>query len=159
VVFYRCASLVSVTFGNKVTSIGTSLSEGGGVFSYCASLTGVYFKGNAPKGIYGFYNNNTAIVYYLPSAKGWSNTFAGRPTALWNPQAQTGDGHFGAQSNQFGFTITGTTNIPLVVEACTNLTGPVWTPLQTCTLTNGSMYFRDPQWSNSPCRFYRFRSP
>jgi hypothetical protein len=62
-------------------------------------------------------------------------------------------------SNQFGFTITGTTNIPIVVEASANLATASWTALQTCTLTNGSVYFSDPEWTNYPARFYRIRSP
>ena len=31
--------------------------------------------------------------------------------------------------------------------------------MQTCTLTNGSIYFSDPDWTNHPTRFYRIRSP
>ncbi|MGH7953958.1 MAG: hypothetical protein ACREFE_18830 [Limisphaerales bacterium] len=77
---------------------------------------------------------------------------------MWNPQAQTSDGSFGVQNNQFGFNITGTRNIPIVVEASTNL-GGTWTPLQACTVTNGSIYFSDSQWINYPNRFYRIRSP
>jgi hypothetical protein len=46
-----------------------------------------------------------------------------------------------------------------MVEACTNFTNPVWQPVQTNTLTGGSSYFSDPQWTNYPARFYRFRSP
>jgi hypothetical protein len=89
----------------------------------------------------------------------WGLTFAGLPAVLWNPQVQTSDGSFGVRTNRFGFNITGTTNIPIVVEACTNLTSPVWTTLQSCNLTNGSLYFSDPQWTNYPSRFYRIRSP
>ena len=63
------------------------------------------------------------------------------------------------QTNQFGFTITGTTNIPILVEACANLASPSWTALQTCTLTNGSIYFSDPQRTNYTARLYRIRSP
>jgi hypothetical protein len=63
------------------------------------------------------------------------------------------------QANQFGFTITGTANIPLAVEACSNLGSATWTALQTCTLTNGSIYFSDPNWGNYPARAYRIRSP
>jgi hypothetical protein len=66
---------------------------------------------------------------------------------------------FGVLSDQFGFTITGTPNIPIVVEASTNLKGASWTPLRSCSLTNGSIYFSDPQWTNYPNRFYRLRSP
>ena len=63
------------------------------------------------------------------------------------------------RTNNFGFNITGSTNIPIVVEACTKLGSASWIALQTCTLTNGSLYFSDPQWTNSPARFYRIRSP
>jgi hypothetical protein len=31
--------------------------------------------------------------------------------------------------------------MPIAVKACTDLTSPVWTPLQTLNLTNGSFYF------------------
>jgi hypothetical protein len=85
-------------------------------------------------------------------------SFGGLPIVLWNPVIQTGDGHFGVWSNQFGFTITGTANIPVVIQACTNLATPGWTPLFTGTLTNGSLYFSDPAWITYPGRFYRISS-
>lgn len=66
---------------------------------------------------------------------------------------------FGVRTNQFGFTITGTSNLVVVVEACTNLANPVWQPIKTNTLTGGSCYFNDPAWTNYPGRFYRLRSP
>jgi hypothetical protein len=79
--------------------------------------------------------------------------------SLWNPRAQTSNSSFGVQSNQFGFNISGTTSIPIVVEACTNVSNPNWVPLLNYTLTNGTVYFTDPQWTNYPVRFYRLRSP
>jgi len=85
----------------------------------------------------------------LPGTTGWSSPFDGFTALLWNPQAQTSDGLFGVQTNQFGFNITGTTNIPVMLEACTNLGGN-WVPLQSVRLTNGSFYFSDPQWTNYP---------
>jgi hypothetical protein len=108
-----------------------------------------------------FRGDTNATVYFLPGTTGWPTspaTFGGLPTALWNPQAQTGDANFGVQSNLFGFNITGTTNISIVVEACTNLVG-AWIPLQSVSFTNGCFYFSDPQWTNYPGRFYRLRSP
>lgn len=63
------------------------------------------------------------------------------------------------QSNAFGFIISWATNASVVVGACTNLANPVWTPLQTLTLTNGSVYLSDPQWTNYPCRFYGIGLP
>jgi hypothetical protein len=154
--FYFCTSLTSITIGNGVTSIGDY------AFQMCSNLGGVYFKGNAPSlgsdvfgSEFGRDSDSNATVYYLPGTSGWGTTFGYRPTMLWNPQAQTRDGCFGVRTNQFGFNITGTTNIPIVIEACADLSSPVWVPLQGCTLTNGSIYFCDPQWTNYPSRFYR----
>jgi hypothetical protein len=66
---------------------------------------------------------------------------------------------FGVRTNAFGFTIAWATNIPIVVNACTNLANPVWSPLATNSLAHGSSCFRDSQWTNYPARFYRLRSP
>ena len=77
---------------------------------------------------------------------------------IWNPQIH-GGGDFGIQANQFGFTISGSTNLVVVIEACTNLSNPVWIPLQTNTLTDGVFYFSDPAWTNYPARFYHLRQP
>jgi hypothetical protein len=66
---------------------------------------------------------------------------------------------FGIQTNCFGFNIAGNTNATVVVEACTNMTNPVWVPVQTNILTSGSTYFSDPGWTNYTDRFYRLRSP
>jgi hypothetical protein len=97
--------------------------------------------------------------YYLPGSTGWESTFAGRPTVLWNPTIQTADSRFGVRSDGFGFNIAGTPNIRLVVEATSSLTSCAWMPLQSLTLTNGLVAFRDQGWTNRPARFYRIRSP
>jgi hypothetical protein len=80
-------------------------------------------------------------------------------TPLTNPQIQTGDASFGVRTNRFGFTISGTSGSVVVVEACTNLTNPTWAAVGTNTLTGGSSYFSDAQWTNYPARHYRLRSP
>ncbi|HKW30190.1 MAG TPA: leucine-rich repeat protein [Verrucomicrobiae bacterium] len=152
--FADCSGLTSVTIGSGVSNFGS------GAFFNNYNLQALYFQGNAPAltGVEQlFYGVNTAVakIYYLPGTTGWTNPFAGLPVVLWNPVMQTGDGSFGVQSNQFGFTITGTSNIPVVVEACTNLANPAWTPLLTGTLANGSLYFSDPAWPYYPERFYR----
>lgn len=121
------------------------------------SLT--FFQGNAPSIGSRVFEPSPHTVYYLPGATGWTNGIAGLIPVLWNPEAQTSDGSFGVGVNGFGFDITGTTNIPIMVEAATNLTGAPWTALQSCTLTNGSIDFSDPQSTNYPSRFYRLRSP
>jgi len=154
--FYSCLGLSIVTIGNSVTSIGDN------AFIYCPVLTNVYFAGNAPTIDSSVFYASASTFYYLPGTKGWATFNADSgfyPAVLWNPQAKTGNGSFGVQNNQFGFNITGTTNIPIVVEASTNLADGVWTPLQSCLVTNGSIYFSDPQWTNNPGRYYRISSP
>jgi hypothetical protein len=125
---------------------------------------GVYFQGNSPSlgGSSVFVGDTHPIVYYLPGTTGWTSTFGGRPTALWflpNPVILTSGPSFGVKTNQFGFIISWATNVPVIVEASTNLANPAWSPVATNTLTSGSSYFRDPQWTNYPARFYRIRSP
>jgi hypothetical protein len=55
------------------------------------------------------------------------------------------------RTNQFGFKIGWANGTVVVVEACTNPADPIWSPLQTNTLTDGSLHFSG--------RFYRLRSP
>jgi hypothetical protein len=162
--FYDCSSLTSVTILNSVTSIGSY------AFADCTSLTKVYFTGNAPSPnndstvFYGFFAGapDAATVYYLPGTTGWGAMFDGQPTAPWflpNPLILNGEPSFGVQPGGFGFTISWATNASVVVQAATNLANPVWIPVSTNTLTGGTNYFSDTQWTNYPGRFYRISSP
>jgi hypothetical protein len=67
--------------------------------------------------------------------------------------------NFGLRANGFSFRITGTANIPIVVEGCTNLASGKWVWLRSARLSNGVFDFTDPGWTNYPARFYRVRSP
>jgi hypothetical protein len=150
--FADCYVLTNLTIPASVTYIGTYALQSG-------SLASVFFAGNAPAYGSPLFIGTSATVYYLAGASGWSNSFAGVPTVLWNPQIQVGVAGFGVQSNQFGFTITGTPNIPIVVQACTNLANSAWVALQSVTLTNGSYYFSQPLQSNSSGRYFRISAP
>ncbi len=150
-VFGGCTNLTSITIPGSVTNIGNS------AFSECFRLASVFFSGNAPAASSSAFVVD-ATVFYLPGTTGWSNSFNGRPALLWNPLIQTADGSFGVQNGQFGFNITGTTNIPIVVQACDKLASPVWTPLQSLTLTNGAYYFSEPFQPGSSGRYYRISS-
>jgi len=155
--FYSCQSLTNVTIGKSLVKIQSN------AFAFCNNLSSVYFQGNAPSP-----TNDASVfsgivfgakAYYLPGTSGWGTAFDGLACVLWNPQAQTDGADFGVRTNRFGFNITASTNVPIVVEVCTNPANPGWTPLFTGTVTNGSFYFCDAKWTNYPVRYYRIRSP
>ena len=174
--FDSCISLTAVKLPTDLTSIGylafyysglTNVVVPKGVtqvvdyaFAHCYSLSAVYFTGNAPTiGDNSFENDTAATLYYLPGNSGWSQISPGLPVVPWNPQMHTAAATLGPPESPFAFTITGSSDIPIVVEAGDGLPGTAWVPLQSCTLTNGSLYFRDLNWMAYPARFYRIRSP
>jgi hypothetical protein len=143
--FSDCPGLTNVTIPSSVTYIGEN------AFTYCNNLTSVYFKGNAPDAdttaFGGVTIPATLSVYYFLGTTGWDGFFAstGLNAILWNPLGSSGHVSFGVRFNQFQFNFTGPANLVIVVEASTNLASPVWVPLQALTLTNGLLYFSDPQ--------------
>ena len=74
--FTRCTNLTSITIPNSVTSIGF------GVIYACNSLTAVTFLGHAPEVENAIFRNATPTIYRKPEAKGWGDTFGGRPVKL-----------------------------------------------------------------------------
>ncbi|HEV2691577.1 MAG TPA: leucine-rich repeat domain-containing protein, partial [Verrucomicrobiae bacterium] len=166
--FENCSNLRDVTLGANISSIGNQ------AFFECNNLMSLFFKGNAPSAASMVFGGvarrlppiiggqplllTPPVIYYLPGAQGWSATFGGQPAVPWNLQVQTGGAGLGVRTNRFGFNITGSSDVEIVVEACTNLTKPNWLPVQTNVLTEGATYFSDAQWTNYPGRYYRFRS-
>ncbi len=152
--FYGCADLAKLAIPAGVTSLGE------GAFEFCTGLTAVYFQGNAPGAdASAFSGDSGASAYYLPGTEGWAATFGGLPTVLWDAQAQPGGMGLGVRGGVFGFAITGTSGLAVVVEACTNLACPAWTPVATNTLTAGAWGFTDSQSASFSNRYYRLRSP
>jgi hypothetical protein len=150
--FADCESLTSIVLPSSVTSLVAY------TFVSCFDLTSVYFEGNAPNfGPYIFDGTGNLTLYYFPGTTGWGSNYAGNPIEPWLPAVQTASG-FGIQTNQFGFDVTWASGETVVVQASTSLSNPVWTPIATNTLTSGSFYFTDPQWTNYPGRFYRVSS-
>ena len=74
--FHSCKNLTSITIGDSVTSIGEwALYD-------CTSLKSITFFGDAPKAGEGVFSSATPTIYHNPEAKGWGDTFAGRPVKL-----------------------------------------------------------------------------
>jgi hypothetical protein len=175
--FAVCSWLTSITLPDTITELGpyafwtcirlTSVTVPAGVsnllhstFANCWELTGVYFKGNAPfveQNL--FAGSDEVTVYFLPGTTGWESSYGGRPTKLWNPEVPSTGSGFGGAGGEFGFTITGTEGLAVVVEAASSLIDPEWTVVSTNILTGGSTPFNDPHSTGKPVRFYRLRSP
>ena len=58
----------------------TAIEEG--AFGSCTSLTALTFLGDAPKAGEKVFSRPTHTIYRKPKAKGWGDTFAGRPVKL-----------------------------------------------------------------------------
>lgn len=152
-VFASCSNLTSITIPKSVTSLGD------GAFGGCPRLKSIFFTGDAPSGNSSVFNGDpVARAYYLPGTKGWGPTFCGIPTVLWNPQIVVAP-DLDVRSAGLLFRVIGTPDIPLLIEASTDLTAAPWTLLLSCTLTNGQLYFSEEPSTNYLQRFYRIRSP
>ena len=101
-------------------------------------------------------------VYYVPSTLGWTQFLSqnGLTGAIWtrSGQAPVISG-YGLQNRVFGFSVTVAPNATVAVEACTDLSSPVWTALGTNAPSSGTFYFSDPDWNEFPCKFYRAMLP
>lgn len=176
--FFGCTSLTGLKIPDSVTTIGysaffgcTNLATvimGGGIADLGDDAFGaipntqILFTGNAPPSSVGFPFSLPTTVYYLPGTAGWNaqvGNYPGMLTALWNPSIQTTMGSYGINSNGFTLSVTGTANIPVAIRASTDLSSGMWTTVQTCNLTNGSVTFADSTWTNYPNRFYSVGFP
>ncbi len=73
--FYLC-TMTSITIPDSVTSIGEM------AFGVCSFLTAVTFLGDAPKAGGKVFEGAIPTIYRKPEAKGWGQTWGGRPVKL-----------------------------------------------------------------------------
>ena len=74
--FHGCTGLTSITIGEGATSIED------GAFVDCKNLTAVTFFGDAPKEGLEIFEKSSPTIYRKPEAKGWGDTWGGRPVKL-----------------------------------------------------------------------------
>ncbi len=150
--FYGSKALNSVTVPDTVWKILPDAFEG------CTALTRVYFEGSAPVFQGAVFYRTPATIYHRPDTGDWPASIGGRPVVSWNPAILTADGRLGLSAGHFGFTITGASGVPLIVEASDNLAQPNWAPVNTniCD-AQGLAQFSDPAGAGGVGRFYRFR--
>ena len=90
--FYNCTRLTSLTIGYSVANIGrvgpvTRRTRRrppiiGSVFGSCPSLTSITFLGDVPNVAANPFPKASPTIYRKPEARGWGDTFAGRPVKL-----------------------------------------------------------------------------
>lgn len=154
--FVNCSALATVTIGKRVAQIGE------GAFMDCGSLTAVFFRGNAPIADPTAFESDSATIYYLPGANGWSNPFDGRPTLPWfapQPVILNPGLGLGPESSRLQFTVSWAAGAPVVVESATDLLHPIWTAASTNALMEGASYYNELVLINHSQRFYRLRAP
>jgi hypothetical protein len=146
--FFDCSGLTSITIPSNVSSIGSR------AFGVCLRLTSIYFKGNIPviRDNNAFVLCRVSTIYYLPGTTGWTESFNGRPTALWRPALQV----LRTASSDFHLNVSWAEGRTVIIEATTNITSGLWVPLSTNTLITGTGTFTDSQKHSS--RIYRIRS-
>lgn len=148
--FRKCSGLTSIKIPDRVTDIASY------AFRQCNNLERVYFTNQPPITVNLAFQDTNATLYYLPLFSfAWGTSLAGRPAVLWNPTFAGTT----LNAGQAALTITGTPDIPIALEATTNLASGEWIRLTTTELTNGSKTLYDPDAASYPNRFYRIVSP
>ena len=74
--FVECTSLTNVTIPESVTFFGKN------AFKKCSNLSTVVILGDAPKASEEVFEFSSPTIYRKPEAKGWAETFGGRPVKM-----------------------------------------------------------------------------
>lgn len=155
---FDVAALLSVSIPNEDVVIRSQAFYG------CTNLAELYFGGNSPHvELFVFRDANEprvyeATVFYLPNTEGWSNTFAGRPTAIWQPWLSTDEIQLEDSGLQFKLPVRWSGNRRVELLRSNRLEGDEWDVVGSITLTNGWGVFREPLSATAKRRFYKLRS-
>ena len=150
--FFGCDNLREIFFYGGVGSLAD------GVFGACGALADVYFRCDVPTlntGTDLFTAAGDVTVYFLANPSNWGTTFCGAPAVEWAPVPAGAE----VAENMFRFTVAWAKGQSIKVQACNDLTAPVWQDVDTYVLTNGTCRVTDPHWTDSPLRIYRITEP
>lgn len=149
--FGSCTNLVRATLGGSLTNVADW------AFLECVQLRSVLFFGNAPTLGTGVFAGSTAQVYYLPDTQGWTSSFGGLTTLLWNPRIENQSITREPLTGAFGFSVQGSNKLTVVVEASADLLN--WHGVATNALASGPFVFRDGSAAGEAVRLYRLQVP
>ena len=130
-----------------------------GAFFGVDSLRRIYFNRDAPSIHSDVFSGSPAIIYYRHGTSGWGETFAGRPTALWNAVILSGPGDISIGSEGLRFGLTGPVDHQAIIEFRTAWGAGESTPIFTNLLTGGVAVFTDPNWTSHASGYYRVVVP
>jgi hypothetical protein len=147
--FASCNALMAVVLPRSLTSLGTD------AFAFCQRLRAVYFMGDAPAMSQPFTGSYQMTAYYLPGAAGFTAATINAPLVVWDARVTAIRTWRRGDFKQFALELAGSSNLAVVVEACTNLLKPVWLPIGTNTLLGGAAEIVDRNAANLSCCFYR----
>jgi hypothetical protein len=136
--FYNCYQLVSATLGRNVSYLGAQC------FGFCPELVTVTFVGGISVGFLDYPFAGSDFVTFNVVTQPLISNLSALPTA-----------HPGG----FGFRVNWASGQSVVVEVCTNLGSPLWTPIQTNILTDSVLDFTDSRAVDLKSQFYRVLSP
>lgn len=98
-------------------------------------------------------------VHYLRGTTGWTTISAGQQTAEWLPELMAIKPEV-TESETFQVQVFWAQGKTLVLDASTDLANPTWTAVATVTVaSDGTIWFRDPDYRAYPFRAYRCRTP
>lgn len=141
--FKNCTNLSSVFCGASLTNIAAN------VFSNCPKMQELCFEGSPPGVASSAFEGATSLVnHYIPGTPGWGSTLGGKPVRPWLPKISVRRGE-----SRPVISVDWARGKEVVIEACSDLGAPFWTPVGTNTVPREYYPAND-----LAARFYRVRA-
>ena len=152
--FIECSGLSSVRIPASVANIYLR------AFAECPELSEVFFEGDVPvRSDDVLQGSENATVFYLPSATGWGESYAGRPTVLWDPEIATETVVADVDLGELRFDVAANFDFSVAIEGADDASPSDWARLGTVEVIEGTASFVDDDFVTMGNRFYRLRMP